>query len=78
MNGWTDFLTHDRADELRLEAEKQRFVRELRAVRRKERGGRFSHLLRGLGGVFVAYLASRAALSADTDVGCADDPQAAR
>lgn len=79
MHGWTGFWTHERAGELRLEAEKQRLVRELRATRTEESGGRVPRLLRGLSmSIGVANLASRTALAADAGGGCDDAPGTAR
>ena len=77
MDGWMNLWTHERADELRMEAEKRRFVQELRAARTKERGGRVPGLLRGLIDG-LAGLGSRTAHTTGADVGCADDPESAR
>lgn len=77
MDGWMDLWIRERAGELRLEAERRRFVRELRTARTEERGGGLSRLVRGLRRG-IAGLAPRTAISADASAGCADQAEAAR
>jgi hypothetical protein len=77
MDGWMDLWSHDRAGELRLEAEERRLVSELKAARTKRRGRGVSHLLRGLRHG-IAGLAPRTVVPADAGAGCAEEPETAR
>ena len=78
MDGWMDLWIHERPGELRLEAEQQRLVRELKAAKTRKRGGGVIHLLlRGLRRG-IASLAKGTAIPADSCVGRADGPGAAR